>query len=114
MHGADFALQIDNCAGGGAAFTARFDAIRASGKKLMIENSNQGFGNPRQEGGLSSSNLTSWASSNCSHEGVGADSACPGCNNSFVKSSQNNPQGCGRGVRTAACPYSLGPAYEYI
>ena len=43
------AVKIDNCAGGGAAFTARFDAIQASGKKLLIENSNQGFGNPRQQ-----------------------------------------------------------------
>ena len=63
----------------------------------MIENSNQGFGNPRQQGGLPSSNLTTWASSNCSAEGVGTDSACPGCNNSYVKSNANNPRGCGRG-----------------
>ena len=63
-------------------------------------------------GGLPSSNLTSWASSNCSAEGVGTDSACPGCNNSFVKSSPENPRGCGRGnpnntIAPGWCPFHM-------
>lgn len=43
------AVKIDNCGGEGYSFTARFDAIQASGKKMLIENCNQGFGNPRKE-----------------------------------------------------------------
>ena len=67
------AVKIDNCGDDqGVDFNQRVDLINASGKALMIENSNQGFGNP-QRGACKGS------------------MQCPGCNNSAV------PHGCGRG-----------------
>jgi|EP01047_Picozoa_sp_COSAG01_P024063 hypothetical protein len=41
------AFHQDNCGDDqGKDFNVRVDAINASGKPMMIENSNQGFGNP--------------------------------------------------------------------
>jgi hypothetical protein len=61
--------------------------INASGKAMMIENSNQGFGNPQR--GACKGNMQ-----------------CPGCNNSVVK------DGCGRGnpnntLAPGWCPYNM-------
>ena len=67
------AVKIDNCGDDqGVDFNQRVDLINASGKALMIENSNQGFGNPLR--GPCKGSMQ-----------------CPGCNNSAV------PHGCGRG-----------------
>ena len=60
----------------------------------MIENSNQGFGNP-QRGGTCNNN-----------SGFPAKMGCPGCNNSVVKG------GCGRGnpnntLAPGWCPYNM-------
>ena len=66
-------VKIDNCGDDqGVDFNQRVDLINASGKALMIENSNQGFGNPLR--GPCKGSMQ-----------------CPGCNNSAV------PHGCGRG-----------------
>ena len=44
-------VKIDNCGDDqGAGYVARVGHIRSSGKKLLIENSNQGFGNPWPSG----------------------------------------------------------------
>ena len=71
----------------GVDFNQRVDLINASGKALMIENSNQGFGNPQR--GDCKGNMQ-----------------CPGCNNSVVKN------GCGRGnpnntLAPGWCPYNM-------
>jgi hypothetical protein len=71
----------------GVDFNQRVDNINASGKALMIENSNQGFGNPQR--GECKGNMQ-----------------CPGCNNSVVK------DGCGRGnpnntLAPGWCPYNM-------
>ena len=84
------AVKIDNCGDDqGKDFNFRANFINASGKAMMIENSNQGFGNPQRGDGNCHGNMQ-----------------CPGCNNSVVK------DGCGRGnpnntLAPGWCPYNM-------
>ena len=99
------AVKIDNCGDDGRSFTMRTSLINASGKPLMIENSNQGFGNPADRRWNNPHGVHSHGA--CEKEGVPPTMACPGCNNSLV--GEGN---CGRGNpnRTIAgdwCPYNM-------
>lgn len=81
-------VKIDNCGDDrGVDFTSRMAYMNASGKAFVVENSNQGFGNPSR--GQCSGNMQ-----------------CPGCNNSAVHN------GCGRGnpnntIAPGWCDYNL-------
>ena len=51
-------MKIDNCGDdAGKDFNMRADAINASGTPMMIENSNQGFGNPQRGDGNCKGNM---------------------------------------------------------
>ena len=90
------AVKIDNCGDAqGKDFNMRADFINASGKAMLIENSNQGYGNPQRGTYHGTCNNDS---------GAPAKMACPGCNNTVVKG------GCGRGnpnntLAPGWCPY---------
>eukprot|EP01047_Picozoa_sp_COSAG01_P002313 COSAG01_NODE_60_length_29981_cov_23.262533_38_plen_149_part_00 len=119
-------MKIDNCGDPGRGFVSRVNHINQSGKALLIENSNQGFGNPTDKRWNHPCDNTHHApncgSSDgaCDKEGVPPTMACPGCNNSKL------PHNCGRGNpnRTVAgdwCPYhmfrtssDIGPDFQGI